>query len=200
MQDKGFIPLETTGHSYPESRSGFTLIELMVVIAIIAVLAAVVAPQVFRQVEKGRIASVISFYNSVKVAATNYYLDVRAWPPTCGVSSSCDTEPGSFIINAIPPLPGWDGPYLDRWPAPTGNPFGGYYDWRNLPLNPEFGPFAPERFITLPMPTTAAQRLDVQIDGTINAGSGIVQSPDDLWVPSGVDTVYILVSRDGPVS
>ena len=48
---RGFTPPFLPRNIPVKERSGFTLIELMVVIAIIAVLSAVVAPQVFRQVE-----------------------------------------------------------------------------------------------------------------------------------------------------
>ena len=67
----------------------------MVVIAIIAVLSAVVAPQVFRQIAKARVSSTVGFYNSVKTAATAYYADIGQWPPGCGVGvgAPCNTLP-----------------------------------------------------------------------------------------------------------
>lgn len=51
------------------NQKGFTLIELLVVIAIIGILAAVIAPNVFAQIERGKISAVVSEYRAVKTAA-----------------------------------------------------------------------------------------------------------------------------------
>lgn len=52
-----------------KDRKGFTLVELLVVIAIIGILAAVIAPNIFAQIEKGRVSAVISEFRAVKTAA-----------------------------------------------------------------------------------------------------------------------------------
>jgi len=52
-----------------KNEKGFTLVELLVVIAIIGILAAVIAPSVFAQIEKGKISAVVSEYRAVKTAA-----------------------------------------------------------------------------------------------------------------------------------
>ncbi|MGF7186414.1 prepilin-type N-terminal cleavage/methylation domain-containing protein [Desulfitispora alkaliphila] len=58
-----------------KNNKGFTLVELLVVIAIIGILAAVIAPAVFEQIDKSRAARVIGDYNSVRTAMTAYYAD-----------------------------------------------------------------------------------------------------------------------------
>ena len=52
-----------------KNEKGFTLVELLVVIAIIGILAAVIAPNVFAQIERGKISAVVSEYRAVKTAA-----------------------------------------------------------------------------------------------------------------------------------
>lgn len=100
---------------------GFTLVELLVVIAIIGVLAAIVAPNAFKSIEKTKVARAEADLKAFKAAALNYYTDTGKWPE--------DKPPGGvpgFMVN-VDNVDGWNGPYLERWPAAT--PFGGQYDW-----------------------------------------------------------------------
>ena len=183
-------------------KKGFTLIELMVVIAIIAVLAAVVAPQVFRQVAKGRAASVESFCNSVKTAATGYFSDTGAWPANC-TPANCNTIAGANggFVAAATVNPGWDGPYLDRWPAANANPFAGNYNWLSTTGTATFGAANPlwgERYVQITSVDTLADanRIDIAIDGVAGAATGKVRYAGAA--PNIVIT--ICVSRDGPIT
>lgn len=176
-------------------RKSFTLIELMVVIAIIAVLAAVVAPQVFRQVAKGRAASAEAFYNSVKVAATSYFSDNGVWPPTC-LNTACNTSANGFVTGTAT---NWDGPYLDRWPGAGGNPFAGNYNWTGVTAAC-FGAVAGERYITITNVTQLVdrQRIDRAIDGGTPSGtSGKVRYGGGCF---GGTNLGIVVSRDAAIS
>jgi len=66
-------------------KKGFTLIELIVVIAIIGLLAAVIAPNVFRAIEKGKAASTEADYRSIKTGALAYFADCALFlsNPSC---------------------------------------------------------------------------------------------------------------------
>ena len=50
-------------------RRGFTLVELLVVIAIIGILAAIIAPNAFKAIEKGKVAAAEADYKAIKAAA-----------------------------------------------------------------------------------------------------------------------------------
>lgn len=63
-------------------REGFTLAEMLVAIALLAILAAVVVPAIVSQVGKGDSARVVSDLTSVSNAAKTYYIENRAWPAT----------------------------------------------------------------------------------------------------------------------
>jgi general secretion pathway protein G len=107
--------------SLRRDQRGFTLVELLVVIAIIGILAAIIAPNAFKSVEKAKVAKAEADLKAFKAAALNYYTDTGQWPG--------DKNPGEdpgFMTN-VWSVAGWNGPYLERWPAAT--PFGGQYDW-----------------------------------------------------------------------
>lgn len=62
------------------SRSGFTLIELMIVAAILGALAALAIPNLQRAVERARIVAAIGDLNAIGQAATEYFLDNNVYP------------------------------------------------------------------------------------------------------------------------
>jgi general secretion pathway protein G len=98
---------------------GFTLIEMLVVIAIIAVLAAVVAPEVFRNVGDANVNAARSQIEMLGLALDQYRLDTHTYPTT---------EQGLLALRVPPPtsaIPGWRGPYLRR-PIPN-DPWGRPY-------------------------------------------------------------------------
>lgn len=91
------------------SESGFTLIELMVVIAIIATLAAVVAPAVFHHVSDAKAEAARSQIEIFSLALDSYRLDNDTYPTT---------EQGLAALRAIPTVGSqprnWRGPYLRK--------------------------------------------------------------------------------------
>jgi len=99
-------------------RGGFTLIEMLVVVAIIAVLAAVVAPEVFRNVGDANTNAAKSQIEMLSLALDQYRLDSHAYP---------STEQGLAALRTAPPGagPAWRGPYLRR-PVPA-DPWGRPY-------------------------------------------------------------------------
>jgi general secretion pathway protein G len=92
------------------SRShGFTLLELLVVVAIIATLAAVVAPSVFRNVGDAKISAAKSQIEALTLALNSYRMDNDAFP---------STEQGLEALRTMPTTGdaphNWKGPYLSR--------------------------------------------------------------------------------------
>ncbi|MDB2444463.1 type II secretion system major pseudopilin GspG [Gammaproteobacteria bacterium] len=82
---------------------GFTLIELLVVMAIVAMLAVMVAPNVFRQ-QAGAMRDVaMSQISAFEVALDTYRLDLGRYPS--------DLED---LISDNGRDPSWNGPYLRR--------------------------------------------------------------------------------------
>ncbi len=82
---------------------GFTLIEILVVMAIIAMLAVMVAPNLFRQ-QAGAMRDVaLSEISTLEAALDIYRLDVGEYPDSLEGLIENDTDRAS-----------WNGPYLRR--------------------------------------------------------------------------------------
>lgn len=64
-----------------KSTQGFTLIEMIGVLAIIGILASVVAPKVIEAIRDAKVTSSLANLNTVKSAAINYYARYNAYPP-----------------------------------------------------------------------------------------------------------------------
>jgi general secretion pathway protein G len=101
-------------------RGGFTLIEMLVIIAIIAVLAAVVAPEVFKNVGDANASAARQQIELLGTALDGYRLDNHAYPTTDQGLAALRTEPAT---GARPPR--WRGPYLRR--AIPNDPWGRPY-------------------------------------------------------------------------
>jgi general secretion pathway protein G len=100
-------------------RRGFTLIELLVTIAIIATLAAIIAPSLFSNVGDAKLSAAKSQVQIIALALDAYRVDNDEYPTT---------EQGIQALRAIPATgdapANWRGPYLrqviplDPWGRP----------------------------------------------------------------------------------
>jgi general secretion pathway protein G len=100
--------------------SGFTLLELLVVMVIIGLLAGYVGPKYFAQIGKSEVKSARAQLDGLGKALDQYRLDVGHYP---------NTEQGLAALNARPTNePKWDGPYLQK-SIPT-DPWGKAYIYK----------------------------------------------------------------------
>ena len=101
-------------------RRAFTLLEIIVVIIVLALLAGLVAPQIFGRVGEARGATAKTQIELLGTALDNYRLDNGAYP---------GTEQGLAALREKPtraPVPAnWRGPYLrkDVPNDPWGRPY-----------------------------------------------------------------------------
>lgn len=82
-----------------KAQAGFTLIELMIVVAIIGILAAIALPAYQDYTKRSHVSEGLSLAGSAKLAVTEFYADRGAWPST---NSSAGLQPeGQIRGNAV---------------------------------------------------------------------------------------------------
>ena len=64
------------------NRKGFTLIEIVIAVAIVAIFAAAISPMVFRHLEDAKVSKAQNESEIIANALLGYYKDVGAWPVT----------------------------------------------------------------------------------------------------------------------
>jgi general secretion pathway protein G len=98
---------------------GFTLIEIMVVVIIIGLLAAVIVPQVISKVDEARVAKAKQDINSLETALTMYRLDNSKYPTSEQGLAALSTQPTDPSIKHWRP-----GGYIQRISKdPWGNDY-----------------------------------------------------------------------------
>lgn len=100
--------------------AGVTLIEMMVVLVIIAIIAAMVVPNVIDRPDRARVTVAETDLRSISSALELYRLDNRTYPTTAQGLAALVERPTS-----APVPPGWaEGGYLAQVPAdPWGTPY-----------------------------------------------------------------------------
>lgn len=98
-----------------KNNKGFTLVELLVVMVIIGLLAALVGPRLFPQLGKGKQSAAKAQIELIGQALDQFRLDTGRYPATQEGLNALVTNPG---------IEKWDGPYLkkglpnDPWSRP----------------------------------------------------------------------------------
>jgi len=98
-------------------QAGVTLIEMMVVVVIIALFAALVLPRMMGQADKARKTAARAQINAYLTALGSYKLDTGNYPTTEQGLQALRTKPEN--VN------GWQGPYTDKEidNDPWGHPY-----------------------------------------------------------------------------
>ncbi len=100
-----------------ETEAGFTLVELLVVLVILALLAALVGPRVVGYMSTSKVKTAHVQIAAYQTALELYHLDLGRYP------QSADGLPA--LANAPAGAAGWAGPYIDKTVAkdPWGTPY-----------------------------------------------------------------------------
>src|SRR5215471_4716107 len=107
------------GSRPPRSARGFTLIEIMVVVIIIGLLAAVIVPQVISKVDEARVAKAKQDIQALETALTMFRLDNSKYPTTEQGLSALVTQPTDPSIRHW--RPGGYIPHISK--DPWGNEY-----------------------------------------------------------------------------
>ncbi|MBI3333323.1 MAG: type II secretion system major pseudopilin GspG [Candidatus Omnitrophica bacterium] len=111
--------MRRTGHEKRRWRSGFTLVELLIVVTILGILVAMVVPRLAGRTEQARRARAESdVKGSIPLALDLFEVDTGGYPTA---------EEGLGILRTAPPdasARNWHGPYLKQEPMdPWGHPY-----------------------------------------------------------------------------
>lgn len=107
-------------------RSGFTLIELMVVLLILAMLATIAAPRVTKYLSKAKVQTAKIQVDALSAAVDGFNLGTGRFPT--------NDEGLSVLVEAPSDTEAWDGPYIkkrDSLMDPWGRPYSYRYPGRN---------------------------------------------------------------------
>ena len=107
---------------------GFTLIELMVVLVIIGVLAALIVPNVLDRADDARVTAAKTDVGNLMQALKLYKLDNQRYPSAAQGLQALVAKPGTD------PIPVNWKPYLDKLPT---DPWGGTYQYLNPGIKAE---------------------------------------------------------------
>ena len=113
---------QTAKHDSKIRRGGFTLIEVMLVVVIIAILAAIAIPMFSGRSQQARIAAARQdIIGALGIALDLYEQDTGSYPTADQGLQALVTRPSS--------APGWNGPYLKRLQVPV-DPWGTPYRYQ----------------------------------------------------------------------
>lgn len=94
-------------HQSQRTREGYSLLEILVVLSIIALIAAVVGPRLFAQLDKSKTQTARLQIRSLEAALETMRLDIGRLPT--------EQEGLGLLMQAnAEQVPGWSGPYLDK--------------------------------------------------------------------------------------
>jgi general secretion pathway protein G len=111
------------------SRAGFTLIELMVVMIILGLLAALVVPRMFGKLGTAKTNAAYTQIELLGTALDSYRLDVGKYPTT--------SEGLEALITPASGGEDWNGPYLKKMEIPL-DPWGNPYHYESPGKNGDY--------------------------------------------------------------
>ena len=168
-------------------KSGFTLVEVLVILAILAALAAILVPTVANQVRKADVGHVTGDLNNLRTGVEAFLVNVHRYPgdvedlgtPITGTDT--DINGDAYAAGLIAR---WEGPYIDRVVADAGTLETGF----GAEIQDNFlvtaHPVSGIDYLTVRLMSLAAPEfddIDADVDGGDGAAAGLFRhfSPGD---------------------
>ena len=105
----------------PSTRRGFSLLELVITLSLIAILVGVVSFRSTTVLDKGKVSAIAQLGKQLKTACAMYYSDTNAYAIEFAGGSIAQRRLSSNQTS----ISGWAGPYIEKPLSDNGsNPFG----------------------------------------------------------------------------
>ncbi len=177
---------------------GYTLTEIIVAVAVIAILAAAMTPLIFKQIERSRAARAREDLDVVRAAFTQYYADTQYWPCHWDAATSNNRHEDFTTFRCLyedDGLNGWDGPYLNE----SAGKVNGHYraaarqngEWTGV-VDPWGRPY---RIFEANVATTGAEKGTIVLYSRGKNGRVDTADEDLLAGKASGDDIVLLVSR-----
>ncbi len=112
-----------------KSEAGYSLLEILIVLAIMGLLATMVAPRLFSNLERSKVTAAKAQAKSLRLALDSYRLDTGSYPTASqglsvliiAPSNNAGTWYGPYLDGEVLPLDPWKNAYLYEAPKLDSN-------------------------------------------------------------------------------
>lgn len=166
---------------------GFTLLELVIVLAVMTILAGVLLPVVKQILDSAKVSKVVALVDTLTNACKRYYKDTKTFATEKGNSSALSAHTLAFYPGDGK-VDGWNGPYLDGPVMNSAIPFDGAtiyllptvtspnagtgYHLAGDPGPTSYVPDGGQEIVLANIPLKWARKIDEAFDGKGIAGGG----------------------------
>ena len=173
-------------------RAAFTLAEVLVAVAIVAILSAVILPTIQGRLREGYEDAIVQEFDNISSAVIAYRQDVGKYPPRLDYLTALPASPTDACGNGLTAAQQakWHGPYISRTIPAATNYVIAQKDTMFDALNTAYSASA----ITVELhgaDTLTDHNVDLKIDGQAVNNAGGLQ-----WAANGTSTkMYFLIPR-----
>jgi len=119
------LEIDMKRYTRATGQGGFTLVELLLVLVILALIAGLVLPGIIGKAEGAKVRAAASQISRISMSVESFYLDTGKTPESL---DDLVEEPGDVV--------GWNGPYIKR--SILKDPWGREYQFRSPGQHGEF--------------------------------------------------------------
>ena len=103
-------------------QQGFTMVEVIVIVAVIAILGGILTPMVIKEIGKSKLTRAAADMEAVSTAVTQYSADPGYWPERYNGTTDRRTTLRNYdcFYDNTRSLSGWDGPYMEKGTEQSG--------------------------------------------------------------------------------